>query len=162
MDPMIRFWSYVKRTDSCWIWIGYRTRDGYGRFKAGGRTFQAYRWIYEKLVGPIPEGLQIDHVCHTEDPECAGGWSCPHRACVNPDHMEPVTRKENTLRGRSFSAENATKTHCKRGHPYGESPYVDSFGSRHCSECRRIRQRVSGGYGPSEAWRQKRTEAAKS
>lgn len=62
------------------------------------REMPAHRAAYELLVGPIPEGLQIDHVCHSRDLACAGGWHDPHKACVNPRHLEPVTHAENMAR----------------------------------------------------------------
>lgn len=75
--------------------------DGQWRFRA------AHRVVYEALVGPIPDGMQLDHLCR-------------NRACVNPMHMEPVTARENQIRGATFAAEAANKTHCKRGHEYVE------------------------------------------
>lgn len=85
-----RFWAKVERTADCWEWQGSRDRGGYGSFNAlgvrGSPTVLAHRWAYEALVGPIPEGLVIDHLC--ENPPCC-----------NPAHMEPVTVAENTRRG---------------------------------------------------------------
>ena len=88
----------------CWIWAGYIANNGYGQHTYKGRTYKAHRLVYELLVGPIPDGLQLDHLCRV-------------RCCVNPAHLDPVTQKENVLRGESFSAVNASKTHCCKGHP---------------------------------------------
>lgn len=87
MTPAVdRFLSKVDKTDSCWLWNGRTTPSGYGNFRVGGRQVPAHRWAYENFVGPIPSGLQIDHLCRV-------------RNCVNPAHMEPVTSAENTRRG---------------------------------------------------------------
>jgi hypothetical protein len=88
----------------------------------------AHRWSYEHFVGPIPEGLHIDHLCRV-------------RRCVNPDHLEPVTPKENYLRGEGPTARNSTKTHCKYGHKFDKSNTSVYGGRRHCNECGRRRQR---------------------
>jgi hypothetical protein len=100
----------------CWLWAGRVNIDGYGM--VGGRV--AHREFYTKCVGPIPDGWEVDHLCHTADATCAAGRSCLHRRCVNPDHLEAVTRAENNRRGRSPQAENARKTHCVRGHEFTE------------------------------------------
>jgi hypothetical protein len=96
-----RFMSKVRVTESgCWEWTGSVHRTGYARFNVGGRSKEAHIVAYEMVVGPVPDGLQLDHRCH--DPrECAGGWGCPHRRCVNPAHLKPVTQSENNQRGRS-------------------------------------------------------------
>lgn len=100
----IRFWEKVLVVDSCWEWIGARTgRQGYAVFWAGGKIVIGHRYAYELRKGPIPEGLTLDHLCR-------------NRGCVNPDHLEPVTIRENLLRGFSPVAINHTKTHCKHGH----------------------------------------------
>lgn len=89
----------------CMPWPGIINASGYGRLSVSGRLILAHRAVYESHRGKIPPGLVIDHLCR-------------NRCCVNPDHMEVVTVKENTLRGMNFSARNARKTHCKRGHPF--------------------------------------------
>lgn len=93
------------RDGDCWRWSQYRDRDGYGRF---GRGHLAHREAYKALVGPIPQGLTLDHLCRNRD-------------CVNPAHLEPVTIGENLLRGESFQGVNARKTHCINGHPFDET-----------------------------------------
>ena len=85
--------------DECWLWNAGCSTAGYGEFHLGGTNVYAHRWAYEHAVGPIPEGLSVDHVCHNSDPDCPGGV-CDHRRCVNPAHLEPVTVAENFRRGR--------------------------------------------------------------
>ena len=88
----------------CWVWQGSIGSNGYGRIRerrngGTGRNVKAHRWMYEQLVGPIPAGLDLDHTCHNADASCAGGPTCPHRRCVNPAHLEPVTNAQNAQRG---------------------------------------------------------------
>lgn len=102
---------------------GARTRGGYGTLSVDGRTVLAHRKAWQDRFGPVPNGLQLDHLCR-------------NRACINPEHLEPVTRRENILRGVSFSAVNARKRHCPKGHPYtDENTYMDRKG-RQCRLCR--------------------------
>ena len=93
--------SVTLTANDCWLW-NYRTdRDGYGRISfSGGVKEEAHRVSYETFVGPIPAGLQLDHVCHTRDPSCVGGQACLHRRCVNPRHLEVVTLADNVERCR--------------------------------------------------------------
>lgn len=120
----------------CWLMDGH-LRHGYALMRdAEGKQRDAHRVVYEEYVGPIPEGLQLDHVCHTLAEDCAGGHSCPHRRCVNPAHLEPVTHRENALRGVSFSAANAVKTHCANDHEYTpENTYYRTPTHRVCRIC---------------------------
>jgi hypothetical protein len=119
-----RFWPRVRKTASCWIWEGSRRR-GYGQFSFNGRPVAAYRWAYEALRGPVPAGMELDHLCRNP-------------SCVNPDHMEPVSHRENVLRGDAPTARHARKTHCKRGHPFDEAnTHVARDGSRTCRICAR-------------------------
>lgn len=120
-----RFWRQVEKTDTCWNWLGGKNVTGYGKFWSNGRTVRPHRWAYEHEVGPIPEELQLDHLCR-------------NRGCVRPDHLEAVTGMVNTGRGG-----NAIKTHCKRGHPFDEeNTYVikpspsTPHGGRQCKTCR--------------------------
>lgn len=108
---------------NCWLWHGAKMKDGYGNFKAAGRFVRAHRYAYELLVGPIPEGLVLDHLCRVP-------------LCVNPSHLEPVTRRENVLRGETVAASNAAKTHCKKGHPLSGDNLYEHGHSRHCRVCR--------------------------
>ena len=134
-DPAERFWEKVEISDSgCWLWMAATFARGYGEFHHDGGPAYAHRWAYEALVGPIPDGLDLDHTCHNADLSCPGG-PCSHRRCVNPDHLEPVTHIENMRRGRT-GAHNTAKTHCPQGHPYsGPNLYVDSDGRRRCRAC---------------------------
>lgn len=123
-----RFWSHVTKTETCWLFDRLAS-NGYGYIKADGIS-NAHRLAYELLVGPIPDGLQIDHLCRV-------------RNCVNPDHLEPVTAWENTMRSTAASALNARKTECLRGHPFSdENTYYSKDGRRYCRECGRIRGRA--------------------
>ncbi len=127
MVSLDNFWAKVDKSGSCWIWIGSKATKGYGRWN--GR--KAHRVAYEALVGVIPAGLTIDHLCR-------------NRKCVNPSHMEVVTNAVNVLRGESFSAVNQRKTHCPKGHPYDETNtgHRSDRPGRICRECMRIRNRV--------------------
>jgi len=127
-----QFWCRVEKrsADECWPWIGHRNSQGYGRFYRGEHdTVPAHRLAYELLVGPIADGLVIDHLCR-------------NRACCNPAHMEPVTNGENVRRGIGVTAENARKTHCKHGHEFTpENTYIypggTKKGHRECLRCKR-------------------------
>lgn len=125
----------------CIIWTG-STSEGYGRIGDSGANKQTHRVVYETLIGPIPAGLQLDHLCHTESATCAGGVQCLHRRCVNPLHLEPVTVPENNRRSLNPINKNILKTHCAQGHEYTkENTYRASTGQRVCRECQRIRAR---------------------
>lgn len=113
-----RFWAKVQKTESCWLWTATRTQNGYGQFGLQGQMAYAHRVAWELTCGPIPEGLQIDHLCRV-------------RNCVNPGHLEPVTSRVNTLRGKAFQAT------CKRGHPFDEANTRSYRGGRICRECHR-------------------------
>lgn len=112
----------------CWIWTGCLvTKKRYGRIRFGGRTDYTHRASYEIFVGPIPDGLEIDHLCRVHE-------------CVNPAHLEAVTRRTNTLRGAGPSAQNARKTVCLHGHPFTEAnTYLRPGGGRSCRRCHAIR-----------------------
>jgi hypothetical protein len=124
-EQLKRFMAKVEITLTCWLWKGASQSNGYGRFDVDGRTTYAHRTSYEHFVGAIAEGLTLDHLCRT-------------RLCVRPDHLEPVTNKENLMRGMSFSARNAVKINCPRGHEYSDTnTYTDRRGRRFCKTCRR-------------------------
>ena len=131
-----RFWSKVEKTGSCWIWKGSENGEGYGFFHIDQGKMLAHRVAYEWAKGPIPEAMTLDHLCR-------------NRACVNPDHLEPVTRRENILRGTSISAINSQKTRCLRGHLLaGDNLRVairkDGRSYRQCRICmnRRLRRYI--------------------
>lgn len=111
----------------CWVWTGFCSPQGYGRFKFGGRLLSAHRFSYELEIGPIRDGLTIDHLCR-------------NRGCVRPSHLEPVTRKVNTLRGETIVAAHAAKTHCPKGHPYDEVNTRLYEGRRYCKQCLKDRE----------------------
>lgn len=119
--------KYEVTDTGCFQWTAASNR--YGRIKINGRMALAHRAMWELLVGPIPDGLHIDHLCK-------------NTLCVNPDHLEPVTPRENLMRSPTKQRENAMKTHCLRGHPLsGENLYRDPRGMRQCRECARERSR---------------------
>lgn len=133
--PSERFWEKVtvRGPSECWPWLASRMSVGYGQFFDGQRLVGAHRFAYEDRVGPIPVGMEIDHQCHSADEKCRGGIGCPHRLCVNPAHLEPVTHRLNQARGRTLAAANLSKTHCPKGHPYDAR---NKEGTRFCRQCR--------------------------
>ncbi len=130
--------------DACWLWMGNLSRYGYGRGVLDGRQVIAHRAVYVALVGPIPTGLDLDHLCHNADPECVGGVTCLHRRCVNPKHLEPATRRMNVLRGKTPPAANLAKTQCINGHPFDDAnTHLTPLGHRSCRACVRERKRAA-------------------
>lgn len=129
-DPVERLRALVviDEATGCHLWQGKVDKRGYGVISVGNRTMYAHRFAYETFVGPIPEGLHVDHV-HER--------GCRHRHCVNVEHLEPVTPAENTRRG-----EPARRTHCPAGHPYDDvNTYLrPDRGTRECRACVSARQ----------------------
>jgi len=127
-----RFAEKVALVDSgCIEWIASTDSKGYGKFHIGpGRLTPAHRWSYEHHIGPIPAGLHVDHLCR-------------NRRCINPDHLEPVTQRENLLRGVGPAAVNAVKVACPAGHLYAaDNLYTNpTSGARLCRACRREHDR---------------------
>jgi hypothetical protein len=146
-DDEARLWSKVDKgaPEECWPWTGPTKRSrGYGILSRAGQQGQtshaAHRFAYELLVGPIPPGLEIDHVCH--DPAvCKLTDDCPHRRCCNPAHLKPATCRDNTLRSNAASAKNAVKTHCPQDHEYDEENTYWHRNKRYCRKCRREQDR---------------------
>lgn len=138
ITPQFRFWSKVRVTDGCWEWKASHDTRGYGLLWLNRRWIGAHRFAYELLVGPIPDGLEIDHLCR-------------NKSCVNPAHLEPVTHLENMRRADYGSKgdrgkHNAVKTHCPVGHPYTADNTKLYRGRRSCRVCsqaanQRYRQR---------------------
>jgi hypothetical protein len=118
----------------------YRTLNnrGYGLIRVDGVLKLTHRAIYELAVGPIPDGMNLDHICHNRDDTCMGGVGCIHRRCINVEHLEPVTGPENTRRGKS-GAINGIKTHCPQGHPYDEENTYLFNSRRYCRTCNNSR-----------------------
>lgn len=133
----------IPQPNGCWLWLNPSgMKDGYGLFKPapGQKPVLAHVWAYQAFKGPIPNGMDLDHLCHTNDPECPGGPDCEHRKCCNPDHLEPVTRSVNILRSRH--AERG-KTHCPKGHEYTDANTARRNGRRFCRQCDRDRKRAT-------------------
>jgi len=121
----------VKTDDGCHLWSGYITEWGYGRISHRGVARSAHRVAYLLATGSLPADMDVDHLCHTRDDSCPGGVTCRHRRCVNPDHMELVTRAENSRR--AFPVRRPT---CKNGHERNETNvYAVAGRSRSCRVC---------------------------
>ena len=127
LGPIAYFWGKVDKSGDCWLWTGTINLEGYGSIKRNRVRYVSHRVSYEALVGPIPEGYVIDHLCRV-------------RNCVNPEHLEPVTIKENVLRGQGMGARHARREHC----PVcgGANWAIRSDGGRRCKTCINAKARV--------------------
>jgi hypothetical protein len=142
--PIIeRFMKFVspEPNSGCWLWLASTDGGGYGQFQIGRwraqKMVRAHRLSYELHVGPIPRGLHIDHLCRV-------------RSCVNPKHLEPVTKRENERRGlggknggMATAAIQRAKTHCPYGHEYTPANTIGGRRGRACRECKNSRRRVN-------------------
>lgn len=123
-DPQDRFFTKLREANGCWEWTAALSQ-GYGVFRlTDTRTnILAHRWAWMFFRGPVPDGLDLDHLCR-------------NRACVNPDHLEPVSRAVNLHRGEGLTGVNHRKTCCPKGHPYDvANTYVTKLGHRSCRAC---------------------------
>jgi hypothetical protein len=142
-----RFWSFVsKQPNGCWYWTGNVSEKGYGSLSVNGKPKLVHRWAYEYFVGPLADGMQVDHECHNRDSICRGGWTCVHRKCVNYlEHLVPKTQSSNLLDsgrcGDRARERAASITHCPYGHEYAVVGRVGSY--RNCAECNRIKSRAN-------------------
>jgi hypothetical protein len=138
-----RFWAKVEEPfdaiNDCWVWKAARSQKGYGQFRIGprgagsNRNILAHVWAYEFFNGPVPKGNELHHICET-------------KSCVNPSHLEPLTRAEHMRRSpnwrASMGARGRAKTHCRHGHPLsGNNLYLDGRGRRNCRECHKLNAR---------------------
>ena len=133
---MADFWNHVIKDQDrgyitpCWIWIGAKFSNGYGHLRRNYKDLLAHKFAFEAQNGPVPSGLVLDHLCQ-------------QKACVRPEHLEPVTQRINLLRGTGASAVNARKTHCPQGHQYTESNIYRRYGQRYCRACMKARAKTN-------------------
>lgn len=122
-----RFWAKVEKTPTCWNWTGSNI-EGYGQFYNEGVNWLAHRLSYALHMGNLPaKGMVTDHLCR-------------NRCCVNPEHLEIVTNKENVLRGEGVTAINAKRIACRQGHPYDDANLaINRNGGRRCRKCSALR-----------------------
>lgn len=125
----------IDQTSGCWLWAAAKFLSGYGCIRVEGKTLGAHRYTYENLVGLVPADKELDHLCRV-------------RHCINPAHLEPVTKQENISRG-EVGSNSAEKTHCPAGHELAGDNIYKYRGKRGCRECRRASQR---------AWKKRRKD----
>lgn len=122
-DMNINFEKHIEKTHSCWLWTGSQDGRGYGLFFDGVKPVRAHRYSYMVYKSEIPQGLVIDHLCRV-------------RNCVNPEHLEAVTQKENLYRGDTIAATNRAKSFCKNGHEFTAANTITrKNGTRNCRTC---------------------------
>lgn len=150
VSTILKLWDKVSLTSSdCWEWTAHRDKCGYGRMCTEGKLQSAHRLAYEAAVGPIPKGLELDHLCR-------------NRGCINPEHLEPVTHRENMLRGLAGAWQRAT-THCPHGHEYNAentliAPRPNGAHQRICKACNQKAMKAWRAKNPhyQAAWRAKK------
>jgi hypothetical protein len=121
-------WNRITVTGFCWLYEGWLDGHGYGYTRYEGKSRRAHKLAYEELVGPVPDGLVLDHLCRV-------------RNCVNPDHVQPVTHRINLMRGFTPARANTEKTHCVNGHEFTpENTNFDGI-QRYCRACSRDKQK---------------------
>lgn len=126
------FWHFVEEQPTgCWEWRGHLfSTFGYGQFRVGYRNLKAHRISWTLTRGPIPNNVTLDHLCRNPK-------------CVNPEHLEIASNKENILRGTSPTAINARKTHCKRGHEFTpDNLRRQRADRRECLQCYKDRRKA--------------------
>jgi hypothetical protein len=158
MTTLSLFMRHVIRADEngCWLWTGATAHNGYGQVGHAGKTRSAHKVSYLLHVGPVPDGLELDHTCHNGS-GCKGGPTCTHRRCVNPAHLEPVTKRVNNQRARG------SEERCVNGHEWTpESTRLRKDGQRLCNPCLKVqRSKRYVGFGkPGRPSRAARAELA--
>lgn len=167
--PEERFWRFVNRDGPvpahcpelgpCWLWTGGKMTSGYGNFGISkGNSTGAHRYAYELVGNVIPDGYEVDHLCHPDDGSCPGGKTDLHRLCVNPAHLSAVPQPENNRRSLSATALNARKTHCIHGHEFTEAntrikQLPNGALGRDCRECAKERRVPYESNPRPEGWR---------
>jgi len=136
-DPIARFLAKIDVTDDgCWIYTGGTNHQGYGKFWLDGKTVTSHRFAFTAFRGDVPDGLHLDHTCHNDAAaagRCAGGPTCAHRRCSNPDHLRATHPSQNvTASPLTIAGINQRKTHCPSGHEYD---HVNINGDRGCRTC---------------------------
>ena len=130
-DALERFAAkYVVSPSGCWNWTASVNEGGYGQFFVGGKRWRSHRFAWTAFRGEIPAGLELDHLCR-------------NRRCCNPEHLEPVTRRENQRRGNGPTARNIDATHCVNGHAFdAKNTHFRKSGKRTCLRCNADRARA--------------------
>lgn len=148
-DTEALFWSFANRSageSACWPWGGKINGLGYGLISQNNSWVRAHRFAYKLMVAPLVNDTDLDHTCH-RPAGCSGGSACPHRRCVNPAHLSPVTNAENHRADR-ISSHHRTKTHCPQGHEYtpeNTKRIKSRPNARYCRECHRASDRARYG-----------------